>query len=278
VSGPLVIATCTEFSVLIMARFLEERQRGLEPHEASEQAARRTGRAFFTSALTTIGGFAVLIGSALPLLRDFGIIVTLNVAIALLAALVAMPPILQWADLKGLLDTGDYDPEAAVVLAAKPSGARLAVWVATLVVAAGAVVWLYASADRTSADTTEFEFVAQELPTTTTTTAAPAAPSEGSAGVPGEAPAIDASTFGTERPSDPLTGLLFDALIAQGATPNQAVCTSETLLTRTTTDELLAQGIASFSAEALAPVVQAAQDCGVDQGVIDATIAAGPPI
>ncbi len=278
VSGPLVIATCTEFSVLIMARFLEERQRGLEPAQASEQAARRTGRAFFTSALTTIGGFAVLIGSALPLLRDFGIIVTLNVAIALLAALVAMPPILQWADLKGLLDTGDYDPVAAVVLAAKPSGARLAVWVGSLVVVAGAVVWLYASADRTSADTAEFEFVAQELPTTTTTTAAPAAPSEGAAGVPGEAPVIDASTFGTERPSDPLTGLLFDALTAQGATPNQAVCTAETLLTRTTTDELVAQGIASFSEEALAPVVQAAQDCGVDQGVIDATIAAGPPI
>ena len=31
VSGPLVIATCTEFSVLIMARYLEERQRGLAP-------------------------------------------------------------------------------------------------------------------------------------------------------------------------------------------------------------------------------------------------------
>ena len=279
VSGPLVIATCTEFSVLIMARFLEERQRGLEPAEASEQAARRTGRAFFTSALTTIGGFAVLIGSALPLLRDFGIIVTLNVAIALLAALVAMPPILQWADLKGLLDTGDYDPEAAVVLAAKPSGARLAVWVGSLVLAAGAVVWLYASADRSSADTAEFEFVAQELPTTTTTTAAPAPPSdEGAAGGPGSGGSVDASTFGTERPSDPLTGLLFDALTAQGATPNQAVCTAETLLTRTTTDELVAQGIASFSEEALAPVVQAAQDCGVDQGVIDATIAAGPPI
>ncbi len=70
VSGPLVIATCSEFSVLILGRFLEERQRGLSAREGCDRAASRTGRAFFTSAVTTIGGFAVLIGSALPLLRS----------------------------------------------------------------------------------------------------------------------------------------------------------------------------------------------------------------
>jgi len=282
VSGPLVIATCTEFSVLIMARYLEERQRGLDPASASDQAARRTGRAFFTSALTTIGGFAVLIGSALPLLRDFGIIVTLNVAIALLAALVAMPPILQWADAKGLLDTGETAPDAAVVLAAKPTGVRVATWIASMVVVAGAGVWLFMSADTSSAETTELEFVAQELPTTTTTTtAAPATtvpPDGGSIPPPGAAPSIDPSTFGSDRPAEPLTGLLFDALTAQGATPNEAVCTGETLLSRTTTAELIAQGIAQFSEASLAPVIQAAQDCGIDQSVIDATVAAGPPI
>src|SRR5690606_18304183 len=61
VSGPLVIATCAEFSVLILGRYIEERQRGLEPERAAETAALRTGRAFFTSACTTIAGFAVLI-------------------------------------------------------------------------------------------------------------------------------------------------------------------------------------------------------------------------
>ena len=120
VSGPLVIASCTEFSVLITARYLEERQAGKKAQEASSHAARRTGRAFFTSAVTTIGGFAVLIGSALPLLRDFGIIVTLNVGVALLAALVVMPPLLVWADDRGLFPIGELDPVASVVLAAKP--------------------------------------------------------------------------------------------------------------------------------------------------------------
>ncbi|MDZ7675689.1 MAG: MMPL family transporter [Acidimicrobiales bacterium] len=133
VSGPLVIATCTEFSVLITARYLEERQAGKAPRDASSHAARRTGRAFFTSAATTIGGFAVLIGSALPLLRDFGVIVTLNVAVALLAALVVMPPLLVWTDGRGLFPIGTVDAERSVVLAARPSGARLVAWLGAVV-------------------------------------------------------------------------------------------------------------------------------------------------
>jgi uncharacterized protein len=103
ISGPLVIATCTEFASLILARYLEERERGLSPTAASAQAAARTGKAFVASALTTVGGFAVLMFSALPLLRDFGAIVALNVAVALLAALVVQPPLLVWADSKGWL-------------------------------------------------------------------------------------------------------------------------------------------------------------------------------
>ena len=106
VSGPLIIATCTEFSALIITRYLEERKKGLSAREATDVASARTGLAFFTSALTTVGGFAVLVFSALPLLRDFGIIVTMNIAVALLSALVVLPPILVWADEKGWMGFG----------------------------------------------------------------------------------------------------------------------------------------------------------------------------
>lgn len=148
VSGPLVVATCAEFSVLILARYLEERQRGLTPEEASQHAARRTGRAFFTSAMTTIGGFAVLILSALPLLRDFGIIVTLNVAIALLSALIVMPPLSVWVDRRGWLSPGDqtFDPSAAVHLASPPRGASAVVAVLS---AAALLVGVFVMAQRT---------------------------------------------------------------------------------------------------------------------------------
>ncbi len=99
VGSPLVIAICGEFATLILFRHLEERARGCDPHEAADIAAARTGRAFFASSLTTVGGFAVLLFSPLPLLRDFGAIVAITIAIALLSAVTVLPPLLVWADL-----------------------------------------------------------------------------------------------------------------------------------------------------------------------------------
>jgi len=103
VSSPLVIAICGEFASLIMFRHLEERARGLSPREATDVAASRTGRAFFASSLTTVGGFAVLLFSPLPLLRDFGAIVAITIAIALLCAMAGLPPLLVWFDERGRL-------------------------------------------------------------------------------------------------------------------------------------------------------------------------------
>lgn len=110
VSGPLLIAVCTEFTALILLRFLEERDRGLSPQAAADVAAGRTGRAFIVSALTTAAGLGVIATSSLPLLRDFGIIVTLNVVIALLSALIVLPPIIVWAEGRGWVSKGWVDP------------------------------------------------------------------------------------------------------------------------------------------------------------------------
>ena len=109
VGGPLVVAACTEFTSLILLRFVEERHRGLEPREAVDVTASRTGRAFIVSALTAIAGVAVIAASSLPLLRDFGIIVAMNVAVALLSALVFLPPMLVWADQRNWVSRGLVD-------------------------------------------------------------------------------------------------------------------------------------------------------------------------
>ncbi|MCB0973400.1 MAG: RND family transporter [Actinobacteria bacterium] len=98
VTGPLTVAACTEFSVLIMARYVEERERGLTPGSALNIAAARTGRAFVASGLTTVFGFGILAFSELELLRSFGIVVAVNVITAILVALVVLPPFLLWAD------------------------------------------------------------------------------------------------------------------------------------------------------------------------------------
>ncbi len=98
VSGPLIVATCTEFSVLIMARYFEEREHGHAPREAVSSASLRIGRAITASGLTTVGGFGVLAFSGFPLLETFGIVTALNVGIALLTTLIVLPPLLVWAD------------------------------------------------------------------------------------------------------------------------------------------------------------------------------------
>jgi uncharacterized protein len=112
VTGPLVIATCTEFSVLILARFVEERRRGLDVVSAIDRGAVRIGRAFVASGLTTVGGFGVLALSSYPLLSDFGILVSLNVLVALVSALVVLPPLLMWADRSTAISSFPPPPRA----------------------------------------------------------------------------------------------------------------------------------------------------------------------
>ncbi|MDH3754927.1 MAG: MMPL family transporter [Acidimicrobiia bacterium] len=271
VSGPLVIATCAEFSILILARYLEERQRGLEPRAATDMASARTGRAFFTSAATTIGGFAVLIGSALPLLRDFGIIVTMNVAVALAAALIVMPPLLVWAD--GLGWIAIERRKGSVRLATKDRRQMIAATVAGVVLV-GVGIGLFAAADTSSGESSELAFTSVPLPTPTPAPTPTPTPEPESGDGDGEPEGIDPSTFGTDRPTGLVDGTLFDLLTAQGIEPQLAVCTSETLLSRTTEAELLAAGIATFEPAAVEPVVVAALDCGISQGDIDATLEA----
>ncbi len=106
VGGPLVIAVCTEFTSLILLRFVEERKRGLTPKAAIDVTAARTGRAFIVSAMTATAGVGVIATSSLPLLRDFGLIVAMNVAVALLSALVVLPPMLVWADERNWVSRG----------------------------------------------------------------------------------------------------------------------------------------------------------------------------
>jgi hydrophobe/amphiphile efflux-3 (HAE3) family protein len=106
VGGPLVVALCTEFTSLMLLRFIEDRKRGYGPVEAADVTAARTGRAFIVSALTGIAGVAVIATSSLPVLRDFGLIVAMNVSVALLSALVFLPPILIWAEERGWVTRG----------------------------------------------------------------------------------------------------------------------------------------------------------------------------
>ncbi|MEX2107589.1 MAG: MMPL family transporter, partial [Solirubrobacterales bacterium] len=96
--GALTVAIATEFSVILSARFHEERGRGSSIAEALYGAYGRTGAAVFASAVTATAGFAVLMVSDVKMLRDFGFITVIDLSVALLGVMIALPAALVWAE------------------------------------------------------------------------------------------------------------------------------------------------------------------------------------
>jgi uncharacterized protein len=96
--GALVIALSTEFSVLLSARYRSERENGLAPRAALLRTYRSTGRAVTASAVTALAGFAVLIVSDIRMLRDFGLVTVVDLAVSLVGVLVVLPAVLMLAE------------------------------------------------------------------------------------------------------------------------------------------------------------------------------------
>ena len=96
--GALTIAIATEFSVILSGRFHEERGGGLGVVEALRAAYARTGGAVLASGITAIAGFAVLIVSEVGMLRDFGLVTVIDLAVALAGVMVALPAALAWTE------------------------------------------------------------------------------------------------------------------------------------------------------------------------------------
>lgn len=106
--GALVIAIATEFSVLLSARYYEERERGESVGEALRLTYTRTGAAVIASGLTAIAGFAVLAlaavitpifgGDAIRMLTEFGLVGVIDLVIALAGVLLVLPAVLVWAE------------------------------------------------------------------------------------------------------------------------------------------------------------------------------------
>jgi predicted RND superfamily exporter protein len=91
VLGALVVAIGTEFGVLLTERYGQERAAGHPDAVAIARTAASTGRAVGASAATTVAGFGVLAVSDIPLLRQFGLITVLDLAVAVLAVVLVLP-------------------------------------------------------------------------------------------------------------------------------------------------------------------------------------------
>ncbi|HYJ22960.1 MAG TPA: MMPL family transporter [Solirubrobacterales bacterium] len=96
--GALTIAIATEFGVILAGRFHEERRGGRGVEEALRRAYGRTGAAVLASGATAIAGFAVLIASDIQMLRDFGFVTVIDLAVALVGVMVVLPAALTWIE------------------------------------------------------------------------------------------------------------------------------------------------------------------------------------
>ena len=96
--GALTIAIATEFGVILAGRFHEERRGDGDVEAALRRAFQRTGAAVLASGVTAIAGFAVLIASDVQMLRDFGLVTVIDLAVALLGVMVVLPAALTWSE------------------------------------------------------------------------------------------------------------------------------------------------------------------------------------
>jgi hydrophobe/amphiphile efflux-3 (HAE3) family protein len=92
--GALVVAISTEFSVLLAERYRQERIAGLTVPDALARTYRSTGAAVAASGATAIAGFAVLVASDIRMLRDFGFVTVVDLAVSLLGVLLVLPAVL----------------------------------------------------------------------------------------------------------------------------------------------------------------------------------------
>lgn len=92
--GALIIGIGTEFTILIMERYYEERKKGRNSMESITISNRKTGKAILASAFTTIGGFSALLISDFVILSNFGLMTLINISLALFSTIIVMPAIL----------------------------------------------------------------------------------------------------------------------------------------------------------------------------------------
>lgn len=108
VMGALILGVGSEYSILMMERYYEEKDMGLNPTEAINQAVTTTGTALIASGATTVFGFSALIASPFPMISDFGLVTVIDVLLAMFVTFVIFPPLVvlmdgYWSGRKGVL-------------------------------------------------------------------------------------------------------------------------------------------------------------------------------
>jgi hydrophobe/amphiphile efflux-3 (HAE3) family protein len=92
--GSMSVGVASEYTILIMERYYEERANGLSLIEAIRYSIQQIGTAITVSGMTTVFGFAALMLSAFGIISNFGTVTVISVFFALAGAIIVMPAIL----------------------------------------------------------------------------------------------------------------------------------------------------------------------------------------
>ena len=92
--GAMTIGVASEYTILIMERFEEEREKGVGTYVAIQTAIQKIGTAISVSGLTTVFGFSALLLATSPIIQNFGTVTVITVGFSLVGAIVVMPAVI----------------------------------------------------------------------------------------------------------------------------------------------------------------------------------------
>jgi predicted RND superfamily exporter protein len=154
--GSIVVGNGINFGIILLARYLEERRKGLGGRDALPRAVGFTSQATWTAAIAAGMSYASLVLTDFRGFNQFGIIGGMGMALCWLSSFTTLPALLIWVENRGWLKVrmGEARPVFARAVSRFVIGAYKPILVLTFasVVASG----LYMS--RLSEDTLESDF------------------------------------------------------------------------------------------------------------------------
>ncbi|UUX93099.1 efflux RND transporter permease subunit [Methanoplanus endosymbiosus] len=92
--GAMTIGIASEYTILIMERYQEEKAKGEDMLTAIQTSIQKIGTAVSVSGLTTAFGFSALLLSTSPIIQNFGTVTVLTVGFSLIGGIVVMPAVI----------------------------------------------------------------------------------------------------------------------------------------------------------------------------------------
>jgi hydrophobe/amphiphile efflux-3 (HAE3) family protein len=92
--GSMTIGVAAEYTILVMERYAEEKERLHETLPAIHESVRRIGTAITVSGLATFFGFSALCLATFPIISNFGVTTLIAVGFSLIGAIFVMPAVL----------------------------------------------------------------------------------------------------------------------------------------------------------------------------------------